>query len=241
LRGVYGFEQPGDFDRVLVFSPHLDDAVMSCGGLLLAHPGAIVATVFAATPPAYTDPLNEHDQACGFVPGDDTMGIRRAEDVRALAAVGAQPRWLEFCQNSHAPRADPIAIPPGVVEAMFATVAEVKPTAIVAPLGLLHADHQACHAAALALRAGVEQVPWLWYSDVPYCYIPGVLTARFRALHRSGLAATPACPPVSHDFTAKWRAFTQYATQLAPMDAPWRLHERLERAGEAYWLIDGPE
>ena len=86
---MWGLEEPGELDRLLVISPHLDDAVLSCGALLLAHPGATVATLFAASPPAYTDPLNEHDTDCGFRPGDDTMAVRREEDVRAMRAVGA--------------------------------------------------------------------------------------------------------------------------------------------------------
>ena len=79
----WGLEDDGELDRLLVISPHLDDVVISCGGLLLAHPGATVATLFAASPPVYTDPLNEHDTACGFQPGDDTMATRRVEDERA--------------------------------------------------------------------------------------------------------------------------------------------------------------
>jgi hypothetical protein len=39
----WGFEQPGDLDRVLLLSPHLDDAVISCGVFLLAHPGTTLS------------------------------------------------------------------------------------------------------------------------------------------------------------------------------------------------------
>src|SRR5579862_4211033 len=127
---VWGLEEPGDLDRLLVISPHLDDAVLSCGALMLAHPGATVATLFAASPDSYSDPLNEHDTDCGFSPGDDTMAVRRAEDVRALRAVGAQSRWLPLCQNSHVERADPIAIPPGAVDAIVEAVNEVGPSCV---------------------------------------------------------------------------------------------------------------
>jgi len=221
-----------------VISPHLDDAVISCGALLLAHPGATVATLFAASPAEYTDPLNEHDVQCGFQPGDDTMAVRRAEDLRAMTALGARPRWLDFCQHSHEERADPIAVPDGAVDALAATIVDVAPSCVVAPLGLLHADHQAAHATALVLYERDADRPWLWYSDLPYAYIPRVLDARMRVLHASGWVATPACPPRSPDFDAKWRAFLEYRTQQPAMDAPWRLHERLERAGETYWTLD---
>jgi LmbE family N-acetylglucosaminyl deacetylase len=235
---MWGLEAPGELDRVLVISPHLDDAVLSCGALLRAHPGATVVTLFAASPDAYTDPLNEHDSECGFGPGDDTMAVRRAEDVRAMRALGATPRWLPLCQNSHVERADPIAVPPGAVDAIVATIAEVEPTCIVAPLGLVHPDHQACHGAALAASNAAGDRPWLWYSDLPYVFVPRVLAARFRALHKAGFAASPACPSVSHDFDAKWSAFEQYATQVAVLERLWQLRARLERAGEQYWTLD---
>jgi LmbE family N-acetylglucosaminyl deacetylase len=235
---VWGLEKPGELDRLLVISPHLDDAVLSCGALLLAHPGATVATLFAASPDTYSDPLNEHDTDCGFQPGDDTMAVRRDEDVRAMRRLGATPRWLSLCQNSHAARADPIAVPPGAVDALVETIADVQPTCVVAPLGLSHPDHQACHLSALWARDRADAVPWLWYSDLPYTFIPNVLAARFRALHKSGYTASPACPSVSHDFDAKWNAFGEYATQVPVLERLWQLHERLERSGEFYWSLD---
>ena len=44
---TWGVLPPDTFARVLVFSPHFDDAAMGAGHLLLAHPGATVCTVFA--------------------------------------------------------------------------------------------------------------------------------------------------------------------------------------------------
>jgi LmbE family N-acetylglucosaminyl deacetylase len=234
----WGLEEPGDLDRLLVISPHLDDVVLSCGALLLEHPGATVATLFAASPPAYTDPLNEHDAACGFRPGDDTMAVRRVEDEQALRAVGAMPRWLPLCQNSHVERADPLAVPDGAIEAVVAAIDDVQPSCVVAPLGLSHVDHQACHATALAAREAAAPVPWLWYSDLPYVFIPRVLAARFRALHKVGFVASPACPTTARDLDAKWRAFEQYPTQVAVLDGLWDLRARITRTAEQYWELD---
>ena len=81
-------------------------------------------------------------------------------------------------------------------------------------------------------------MPWLWYSDLPYTFIPRVLAARFRALHKLGFTASPSCPSVSHDFDAKWNAFGEYATQVAVLERLWRLRERLARSGEQYWTLD---
>jgi LmbE family N-acetylglucosaminyl deacetylase len=234
---MWGLEEPGQHDRLLVVSPHLDDSVISCGALMRAHPGATVATLFAASPEQYSNPLNEHDTACGFQPGTDTMAVRRDEDVVALERVGATARWLGFCQNSHVERTDPVAIVPGAVDALVATIDEVQPSCVVAPLGLLHVDHMSCHATALAASERVPELPWLWYSDLPYVYVPGVLMTRFRELHHAGYVAAPACPVVDGDADAKWRAFEGYATQVDVMEGLWNLRERLRRGGESYWEL----
>ena len=197
--------------------------------------------MFAASPDAYTDPLNEHDTDCGFRPGDDTMAVRHDEDMRApCSRLGATPRWLPLLPElARRTRAIPIAVPPGAVEAIVATIADVRSavrrraararrTSITRPVTRRRSRP--------VINAGA--VPWLWYSDLPYVFIPNVLAARFRALHKLGYTASPACPSVSHDFAAKWRAFTQYTTQVDVLERLWQLQARLERAGEQYWALD---
>ena len=43
----WGLVSPEELERVVVLSPHLDDAVLGCGRLMAAHPGATVVTVYA--------------------------------------------------------------------------------------------------------------------------------------------------------------------------------------------------
>ena len=81
--------------RWLVISPHLDDAVFSCGRLLAAAPGSIVVTVFAGIPPRDT-PAPPWDRRAGFDRADEAMHARRDEDRRALARLDARPVWLDF-------------------------------------------------------------------------------------------------------------------------------------------------
>jgi hypothetical protein len=50
---------------MLVVSPHLDDAVLSCGRWLAAHPGTLVVTVFAGVP-SNGNRLTDWDARCGF-------------------------------------------------------------------------------------------------------------------------------------------------------------------------------
>ena len=58
--------RPASGPPVVVVSPHLDDAVLSCGQLLAASREAIVLTVFSAGPDEGA-PLTDWDRACGFV------------------------------------------------------------------------------------------------------------------------------------------------------------------------------
>src|SRR3954453_12889415 len=91
---------PGDeLDRIVVVSPHFDDAVMGAGYLLAGHPGTTVVTVFGGRPPAYPQPPSEWDELGGFAAGDDVVALRRDEDTAALAVLDAVPHWLEFTDH----------------------------------------------------------------------------------------------------------------------------------------------
>jgi len=77
---------------VVVISPHLDDAVLSLGGLIGREVAAgrpvEVISCFTAGPPLDAIPPAQR------VFGD--YSARRAEDERALAALGATHRWLDL-------------------------------------------------------------------------------------------------------------------------------------------------
>src|ERR1039458_2025492 len=81
-------------------SPHLDDAVLSCGALL-AHLAArhliTVATVFtAAAPPPWSLPARRQLRALGGVDAEAFFAQRRAEDRDVLAGIGVAAVHLGF-------------------------------------------------------------------------------------------------------------------------------------------------
>ena len=100
----WGLPIDGELQRIVVVSPHLDDAVLGCGRFLSAHPGATVVTVFAGNPPKYPEPMRMWDVQSGFAPGDDVMETRRNEDDAALA--------LRRC-DAGPPRSDRVHVQPG--------------------------------------------------------------------------------------------------------------------------------
>jgi LmbE family N-acetylglucosaminyl deacetylase len=240
---AFGFVSDEELARPVVISPHLDDAVLSCGRFLGAHPGSTVITMFAASPAQYTDPLNEWDTTCGFQLGDDTMAVRRAEDTAAMAVLGATPVWLDYHQQSHVARdAGGAHWPDGVLDALADAVAAARPTAVVQPLGLSHPDHECCSEIALALRDRVlsaDAPSWFAYEDHPYRVLPSVLASRLAAVARRGIVLTPTPVPTDVDDARAWRAFECYSTQVDGLDADWDLRSRRGQP-EGYWRLDDP-
>lgn len=91
-------------DNILVISPHLDDAVLSCGDFLSVHPNAVVVTVFAGTPAnadLNADLLTSWDAASGFSGAAEAMQTRRKEDLSALQMLDAAPHWLDFLDSQY--------------------------------------------------------------------------------------------------------------------------------------------
>ncbi len=84
----------------LYLSPHLDDAVLSCGGLIrkqtLAGERVLVVTLFAGTP-SY-EHLSPFARFLRLLEGHhpDLVGHRRQEDRAALSHLGADPLHLDF-------------------------------------------------------------------------------------------------------------------------------------------------
>jgi LmbE family N-acetylglucosaminyl deacetylase len=86
-------------DAVFFVSPHLDDAVFSCGALLarLAETCPVtVLTVFtsAASPPRWGMAARSQLRALGGIDAETHFAERRAEDIAVLEEAGA--RWVHL-------------------------------------------------------------------------------------------------------------------------------------------------
>jgi LmbE family N-acetylglucosaminyl deacetylase len=209
----------------LALSPHLDDAVFSCGGLLasLAQNGwrVVMATLFTgsvANPKGFA-------LACqldkGLPAEVDYMALRRDEDVQAAAALGiAPPIHLPFREAPHrgygsAPELFAETRPDDGIAADLAPaiadlIAAERPDLILAPQAIGgHVDHVQ---AVRALRGLERPEPILWWRDFPY-------TVR-EAAPREPLAAVFADlpePAVTLDPDAQARkraACAAYASQI---------------------------
>lgn len=179
-------DMTGAGSAVLVMSPHLDDAVLSCGALL-AHLAArhpiTVATVFtAAAPPPWSLPARRQLRALGGIDAEDFFAQRRAEDSDVLAGIGAAAVHLGFRDalfrrgrrgpayptfRFDAARGRVASCDATLAAEVSARVAGLTPADLVlAPLGVgRHVDHLITRRAARELGRPIRTV---YYSDFPY-------------------------------------------------------------------------
>lgn len=172
----------------IYLSPHLDDVVFSCGGLVRdqANRGETIEiwTICAGDPPvgelsAYAQQLHDRWRL-----GRDAVTPRRAEDVNACALVGAEHRHHDLPDCIY--RRDPLS--GGYLytgdDGIFGALAEIEAgqlapalartwarqipagAEIVSPLGLGgHVDHQ-----LVRLAAELMERPLKYYADTPYVF-----------------------------------------------------------------------
>ena len=150
-------------DPLLVVSPHLDDAVLSVGQLIAGHSNPVVVTVYAGTPRRNRQ-LTTYDQGCGFSSAADAMRSRRREDLSALGILGARAEHLRFVDGQYdqdEPASDLVAAE------LSRLVDEIRPHAVVGPVGIAHPDHLAtADAFRVLLDARPEVVAWV-YEELP--------------------------------------------------------------------------
>jgi len=214
----------------IYFSPHFDDAVLSCGGLIWEQAqrsdSTSVWTICAGDPPdehvsAFTESLHARWQT-----GVEAVAQRRLEDVAACTEVNASYRYFSIpdCIYRRAANGGPFLYPSR--EALFGPLASVEQSLVlelatfladalssepydglVCPLALGgHVDHR-------LVRAAVE-IPGkaLWYyADYPY-----VLDnlSYLEDLKHAGWQAT--IFPISQAGLEAWQAaVTAYQSQIS--------------------------
>jgi LmbE family N-acetylglucosaminyl deacetylase len=240
----WGAVDPSALERIVVVSPHFDDAVLGTSHLLATYRGSKVLTVFGGRPRCYPDPPTDWDAAGGFGSGDDVVSVRREEDRAAMATLGAASSWLEFADHQYlAPEDRPRSS--DVAGVLTEALAAEEPTAVFVPMGLANPDHDLTHEACMAAResmAGSAVEPaWFCYEDQGYKHLPGLLAWRVARLFRAGIWPTPAVVPVVPDMPRKRAAIACYASQLSPLERHQRLSEHLDaNVPEQYWRLAPP-
>ncbi len=148
-------------DPLVVISTHLDDAILSAGQVIGSWPGATILTVCTHAPEA---PMStDYDQRSGFSTAREACHRRRMEDRAACAVLGASPVHLGMVDGQYGTPLDVTE----VAGRLLAALIDIQPAVIVAPLGLVHADHLAVAEACRMLLAEGAEADWWVYEDQP--------------------------------------------------------------------------
>ena len=215
-------------------SPHMDDAVLSCGGLIyqLAQAGESV-TVFSvmagSVPPdvPISPFIEEHFQRWRL--GPDPVPGRRAEDTRAVQWLGAHVRFGRFpdvlyrTDGQGSPLCPDLGAMFGEIDPRDPVLAQMDqitgwldPAAtIYAPLGAgHHVDHQLVRNAVSSWARTQRGVAVLFYEEYPYsAQGTGAVQA---ALDRLDGPPVPVIQPLSDQaLDAKIQAIACYESQIS--------------------------
>jgi LmbE family N-acetylglucosaminyl deacetylase len=227
--------------KITVISPHLDDAVFSCGCLLADSPDALVITVFAGLPdPGIEAPA--WDRAAGFSSGYQAVLARRKEDAESMRRLGARGAWLSFWDGQYGRSYEPTDLVP-----QLRTIPQQRGGTILMPMGLVHPDHLLTSNACLAVRealllaqqskgSGATGHPayWFTYEEVIYRRVPGVVDTRLAAWKQAGLGVCAVKFPTSSAEKKTWAAGA-YQSQLPLFGVTKRTDIGL---AERYWRLD---
>jgi LmbE family N-acetylglucosaminyl deacetylase len=230
-------------------SPHLDDVVLSCGGLIFdrvqSGDRVTIVTICAGDPPDL--PLSPFAISlhARWVTGIDTMAVRRAEDMAACQHLGAEGIHLDIpdCIYRRHPETgealitendqlfQPLPLHEYSLAKHIATLIDKlipRLAQIVCPLTLGgHIDHHLTrHAAELLKR------PLLFYADYPYLVrdqlnLSEWILPNWREVHI----------PISATGLAAWiQAVTQHQSQISTF---WGSQADMSSALTTYWSHGG--
>ena len=205
--------------RVVVLSPHLDDAVLGLGAAIARgrREGARirVVTVFAGDVDSEL-PASRWDALAGFRTEGEAAVARRREDAAACTIVGAVPEPLSLPDYPYVRDGREPAELAAIVGAAIGDADVV----LLPGYPLTHPDHRLL--AECVLEYGLAPSGLALYAEQPY---------RFRARVGSGpcveddvrrlLDETPVwagVPVETRDRLAKWRAVRSYRSQLPLLD-----------------------
>jgi LmbE family N-acetylglucosaminyl deacetylase len=219
---------------VLVISAHLDDAVLSCGYLLLNNPQSVVLTVLAGAPEIFHDGYNSIATGERYAP--DAVRKRRNEDIAAMKFLSASsPIWLGFLDRDylrkHCRRNDHEEM----VRAIDQVIREIGARSIVTPLGFGHLDHVAVSNACIELAKNSD-LEWYLYMDMPYAqWHPRALRKREAFIRR--ILNIDGLEPLQIDTDQKLMAFKLYESQYAGTSGGKPDFDQMMKKAERYWRV----
>jgi LmbE family N-acetylglucosaminyl deacetylase len=151
----------------LIISPDFDDAVLSCGDLIAAHPGSVVLTVSSGVPPSGVI-ASDWGRAGGFSTAEEAGLGRREEDLKALRALGASQATTQILDSPYRSGAEEHG---AAVQWIETAIDEIGPERIAIPLGTEdHEDHVMTRVASITAMTSRRFSDAYLYADLPYFF-----------------------------------------------------------------------
>jgi len=214
--------------RAVIISPHLDDAVFSCGGLmtqLLREGPVLVLNVFTG----YLGDLKIHGAVLGAerYQEEATAAAFMGFESRSLGELDAPFRRQAYRQLGNIfrpPVAEDLLWLPALREKIFGELGKMDFQQLLVPLGVgWHVDHVVTH---MVFDTWTEPDKLLYYEDASYCCIPHA--TRYRLNDIAIYAVLPdddSLLPINETL-AWWQAAMAYTnTALMKNLQPWILRK----------------
>ncbi len=247
----------------LFLSPHLDDAILSCGGVMhrLVRGGerVIIVTAMAGEPrePLPSSPVVQTIRV-RWNSGDSPFRTRRGEDILAAQQLGAQVYHMPLIEAPFRAALnatnDWIALYPeydspflGIHDAdearlfLFETrLAFDEVTVLYAPFGIdAHVDHQLVRDWALVLTGANDSPILKFYEEYPHARNQPAIR-RARTFYRKRLPDLKLAREIvmldADDCDAKLRAMGCYGSHLHVL---WNDPAEMERLAREYMVLVG--
>lgn len=192
-------------NKILLVSPHLDDAILSAGRFMADRTNNVVVTVFAGNPPDADNVHTPYDKNCGFGDAASAMFARREENDRATALLHATAINLEFVDDQYG---QPVEI--NEITTMLQLIVDNNEyDFILGPLGLGHPDHIRVSNAVRMLQVDVPIYLW---EDLPLRIVEPELVPK--RLSDIGLSYSYKVDLPAGDIARKIRALSCYESQI---------------------------
>lgn len=192
-------------NKVLLVSPHFDDAILSAGQFMAERPDTVVVTVFAGLPLTPDNVHTPYDEKCGFKDARDAVGERVRENNAACGILNASCVNLDFPDSQY----NNTNTVEKIRDSLQELINEQWFEAIYAPIGLDHPDHKMVTEAVMQLDFPRSITLW---EDLPIRVLDP-LEANKRVLEL-GLKEYRQ-PATTHEKIAnKMRALACYTSQM---------------------------
>jgi hypothetical protein len=244
-------------DPVLIVSPHLDDAAVSCAALLDGDKPAHVLTVFGGAP----DPprVAWSERTMGFPDSTQTMRARHAEERRAFADTPHRLESMSLLDEDYldGPRDPADAAALGERIARWSEEHPVGSVAIPAAAGrhrgrlrarleaftgprggvLRHEDHLFARETSMATLSSLPRLTTVLYEELPYAWggSPDREVRLLAAAHRRRAVEVVA----EIDRNKKAQRLASYTSQIGHLsEFGLRLDDPSSLPGtERYWIL----